>query len=146
MHVNKRLSGLPGLLLVTACLLIGQSCLPYRGFVRDQPSECLFFITSTKTIAKKCNEGKYDFFVSIKIEGRYDSVKYIDGRPTSFFDIAEYTDSLTFPFSLQPGVLNRNNKIKISIETNSRGASYALSISKEDWMKDTLPFTYFYHR
>jgi hypothetical protein len=141
-----RLLRLSVILLGAACMLAGQSCLPYRGFARNKQSGCLFFVTGTKTVVNKCAEGNYKYFASIEVRGRYDTVKYIDSRPVSFYPIFESTNDITLPFSLIDIIPATNNEITISFGTNSRAESYALSIRKEDWTKDTLAFIYYYHR
>ncbi len=114
---------------------------------KSKKSECLYFIIKSKKIVQKCSDDyNLAFFSSIVIEEFYDSIQIINGKPYDRYILFEKNTTIETPYSLSSVIFNEQKKYSITLKTNQNSSSYSITINKLNWLKETIPFTYYYRK
>lgn len=117
--------------------------MPYHSYDRSRPSECIFFDPQKKQIEKRGSEGNYSQFTGLSIEVQYDTIRQINGRPSSSYDILDVDRSISFPYRLDT-LLADTMSLTIHLATDKREYSYGITVKKTDWKNAPMPFTLYY--
>ncbi|GAB2812159.1 hypothetical protein GCM10027043_09590 [Ferruginibacter profundus] len=113
---------------------------------RNKKASCVFFIPETKEIIKVCNDGSFTAITALEVNVKYDTIKIINGGPRDRFTLIDLHKTISFPYKMDTLINYKDKEIVISLRTDNRACSYALSMLPADWAKDTLAFEYYYRR